>query len=39
MRIENNHTKVAVTALFLTSDAASFINGVEIEVDGGLSQI
>jgi len=31
--------EIASTALFLASDAASFINGVEIEVDGGLSQI
>jgi len=31
--------EIASTALFLASDAASFINGIEIEVDGGLSQI
>lgn len=31
--------EIAATALFLASDAAAFINGVEIEVDGGLSQI
>jgi len=31
--------EIATTALFLASDAASFINGIEIEVDGGLSQI
>lgn len=31
--------EVANTALFLASDDASFINGIEIEVDGGLSQI
>ncbi len=31
--------EIAATALFLASDAASFINGIEIEVDGGLSQI
>jgi NAD(P)-dependent dehydrogenase (short-subunit alcohol dehydrogenase family) len=31
--------EIASTALFLASDASSFINGVEIEVDGGLSQI
>tara|TARA_R110002073_G_scaffold128999_3_gene275168 strand:+ start:135514 stop:136263 length:750 start_codon:yes stop_codon:yes gene_type:complete len=31
--------EIASTALFLASDDASFINGIEIEVDGGLSQI
>ncbi|KAB1159907.1 SDR family oxidoreductase [Tenacibaculum aiptasiae] len=31
--------EIANTALFLASDEASFINGVELEVDGGLSQI
>ena len=31
--------EVASTALFLASDDASYINGIEIEVDGGLSQI
>jgi len=31
--------EVAKTALFLASDDASYINGVEIEVDGGLSQV
>ena len=31
--------EVANTALFLASEDASFINGIEIEVDGGLSQI
>ncbi|MFP2996903.1 glucose 1-dehydrogenase [Spongiivirga sp. MCCC 1A20706] len=31
--------EVANAALFLASDDASYINGVELEVDGGLSQI
>jgi len=31
--------EVAKSALFLASDDASFINGIELEVDGGLSQI
>ncbi|RZS93920.1 SDR family NAD(P)-dependent oxidoreductase [Aquimarina brevivitae] len=31
--------EIANTALFLASDKASFINGIELEVDGGLSQI
>lgn len=31
--------EVAKTALFLASDDASYINGIEIDVDGGLSQI
>jgi NAD(P)-dependent dehydrogenase (short-subunit alcohol dehydrogenase family) len=31
--------EVAQTALFLASADASYINGVELEVDGGLSQV
>ena len=31
--------EIAQTALFLASDDASYINGVELEVDGGLSQV
>lgn len=31
--------EIAKTVLFLASDDASFINGVEFEVDGGLSQV
>lgn len=31
--------EVAKTVLFLASNDASFINGVEVEVDGGLSQV
>lgn len=31
--------EIANTALFLASDEASFVNGIEIEVDGGLSQV
>ena len=31
--------EIASAALFLASDAASYVNGIEIEIDGGLSQI
>lgn len=31
--------ELAKAALFLASDDASFVNGVELEVDGGLSQV
>ncbi|WP_108867344.1 SDR family NAD(P)-dependent oxidoreductase [Aquimarina aquimarini] len=31
--------EIAKSALFLVSDDASYINGVELEIDGGLSQI
>jgi len=31
--------EIANTALFLVSDDASFINGTEIEVDGGLTKV
>jgi NAD(P)-dependent dehydrogenase (short-subunit alcohol dehydrogenase family) len=31
--------EVANAALFLASDEASYINGIELEVDGGLSQV
>lgn len=32
-------SEVANAALFLASDGASYINGVELEIDGGFSQI
>jgi NAD(P)-dependent dehydrogenase (short-subunit alcohol dehydrogenase family) len=31
--------EIAKSALFLASDDASYINGIELEVDGGMSQI
>jgi NAD(P)-dependent dehydrogenase (short-subunit alcohol dehydrogenase family) len=31
--------EIAKSALFLASDDASYINGVELEVDGGMSQV
>jgi NAD(P)-dependent dehydrogenase (short-subunit alcohol dehydrogenase family) len=31
--------EIAKSVLFLASDDASFINGIELEVDGGLSQV
>jgi NAD(P)-dependent dehydrogenase (short-subunit alcohol dehydrogenase family) len=32
-------TEIASVAVFLASDAASYVNGIELAVDGGLSQI
>ncbi len=32
-------SEVANAALFLVSDNASYINGIELEIDGGMSQI
>ena len=34
-----NAEEIAHTALFLASDDATFINGVELKVDGGMSQM
>jgi NAD(P)-dependent dehydrogenase (short-subunit alcohol dehydrogenase family) len=31
--------EIAAAAVFLASDDASFVNGVELPVDGGLSAI